>query len=563
MSFFDAQNPGIGGLDELTDSEVLLIQQLNSLGDPGADRILFWDESANSYAFLTAGSGLTITDTTITAAGGGTIDGSGTTDELVYWVDSDTIGALAVATYPSKAEIAHVKGVTSAIQTQLTARALTATTITIAGTANQITSSAGAQDLSANRTWTLSLPADVLIPTVLTVPNTGLHLLDTNASHDLIIKPGSNITADRTFTITTGDTDMIVDFTAVTDEYVLAYDSGTNTWRGVVASGSGANTALSNLAAVAINTHLLPDTDGAYNLGYDGVGADFRWSNLYLKLGGVVRFGDSESQLESTSATNGLILYADPAGAKADTKILLAVDGAGTMQVTSSATSPYASDGNALGTSSLMWSDIFLAAGAVVNFNNGNVTITHSAGLLTFSSDVTASAGTVTLGTIAGAIDAGGATSFEVPNGAGGTTVNAAGEVCVDTTSDTLNFYDGTLEAVLNPVQSKSITIENPTAAEDISMFYSDDAITITKMVFVITGSTSATTTIRHHTDRSNAGNEVVTGGTTANSTTTGNVVTSFNDATVPADSFVWLETTALSGTPTSLSVTIFYRQDA
>lgn len=39
-----------------------------------------------------------------------------------------------------------------------------ATTITIAGTASQITSSAGAQDLSANRTWTLSLPNHVIFP---------------------------------------------------------------------------------------------------------------------------------------------------------------------------------------------------------------------------------------------------------------------------------------------------------------------------------------------------------------------------------------------------------------
>lgn len=37
-------------------------------------------------------------------------------------------------------------------------------TLTVAGTANQITSSAGAQDLSANRTWTLSLPDDVILP---------------------------------------------------------------------------------------------------------------------------------------------------------------------------------------------------------------------------------------------------------------------------------------------------------------------------------------------------------------------------------------------------------------
>lgn len=38
-----------------------------------------------------------------------------------------------------------------------------------------------------------------------TFPNTGLHLLDSNASHDLILKPGSDLTADRELTITTGD----------------------------------------------------------------------------------------------------------------------------------------------------------------------------------------------------------------------------------------------------------------------------------------------------------------------------------------------------------------------
>ncbi len=36
--------------------------------------------------------------------------------------------------------------------------------LTVAGTANQITSSAGAQDLSADRTWTLSLPNHVIFP---------------------------------------------------------------------------------------------------------------------------------------------------------------------------------------------------------------------------------------------------------------------------------------------------------------------------------------------------------------------------------------------------------------
>jgi len=43
---------------------------------------------------------------------------------------------------------------------------------------------------------------------ILTLQNTGLHLLDTDASHDLIVKPGSNLTADRTLTVTTSDADL-------------------------------------------------------------------------------------------------------------------------------------------------------------------------------------------------------------------------------------------------------------------------------------------------------------------------------------------------------------------
>lgn len=44
----------------------------------------------------------------------------------------------------------------------------------------------------------------------ITVANTGLHILDTNATHDLIIAPGSNLTADRTLTLTTGDANRAV-----------------------------------------------------------------------------------------------------------------------------------------------------------------------------------------------------------------------------------------------------------------------------------------------------------------------------------------------------------------
>jgi hypothetical protein len=42
-----------------------------SLTDPGADRILFWDDSGNAVTWLTIGSNLSITGTTLNATGGG------------------------------------------------------------------------------------------------------------------------------------------------------------------------------------------------------------------------------------------------------------------------------------------------------------------------------------------------------------------------------------------------------------------------------------------------------------------------------------------------------------
>lgn len=66
--------------------------------------------------------------------------------------------------------------------------------------------------------------------------------------------------------------------------------------------------------------------------------------------------------------------------------------------------SPAASDGAALGSATLQWSDLFLATGGVINWGNGNVTLTHSTGLLTLSSPLSlgtsnaATVGTVELG---------------------------------------------------------------------------------------------------------------------------------------------------------------------
>jgi len=56
----------------------------------------------------------------------------------------------------------------------------------------------------------------------------------------------------------------------------------------------------------------------------------------------------------------------------------------GAVKVTGALT-PVTNNTPALGSSSLMWADLFLGNGAVVNFNNGDVTITHSTNTLTFA----------------------------------------------------------------------------------------------------------------------------------------------------------------------------------
>lgn len=62
----------------------------------------------------------------------------------------------------------------------------------------------------------------------------------------------------------------------------------------------------------------------------------------------------------------------------------LEVLSSGTFKTAANVT-PTTSDGAALGTTALKWSDLFLASGAVINFDSGDVTITHSSNLLTIA----------------------------------------------------------------------------------------------------------------------------------------------------------------------------------
>lgn len=246
------------------------------------------------------------------------------------------------------------------------------------------------------------------------------------------------------------------------------------------------------------------------------------------------------------------------------------------------------------------------ATGGVTSFNVGNA-YASTTGFL----NIGTSKGTLTLGTgdllvgrnatttgdleiVGGDVNAsGGALNFwgiitaklgaiinaflQIPNGAGGTTVDAAGEITIDTTSRTFNFHDGTAEVVLNPEVCASANIVSATTTDEllrIGKFF-PSAVTISKVTLSYTcdysagGCASGTTfNFKHATDISSDGttNNLFTSTQTMTnnaSTTPESFTTGFGDATVPANSHLWINPITASTTQmTNLHASICYRQD-
>jgi hypothetical protein len=117
---------------------------------------------------------------------------------------------------------------------------------------------------------------------------------------------------------------------------------------------------------------------------------------------------------------------------------------------------PDTSDGAAIGTTALQFSDLFLALGAVINFDNGASTLTHSVGNLAIGGSVATSL------TVSGSIGATGTrvtkgwfTDLEVTNAiAGSITGNAATVSVLDTTDATC--FVGLFESATGSLAAKT-----------------------------------------------------------------------------------------------------------
>ena len=131
------------------------------------------------------------------------------------------------------------------------------------------------------------------------------------------------------------------------------------------------------------------------------------------------------------------------------------------MVLAENSLSPGTSDGTALGTTSLMWSDLFVASGGVLNFNNGDVTVTHS------SNTLTVAGGTLAAAAITGTtIDA--STDFTI----GTTVITDDSIVMTPSSSDTVTIA-GATNGVLNIT-----TVDNAAAAANLN-FIVDGAVDV------------------------------------------------------------------------------------
>jgi len=103
----------------------------------------------------------------------------------------------------------------------------------------------------------------------------------------------------------------------------------------------------------------------------------------------------------------------------------------------------------------------------------------------------------------------------------------------------------------------KSLTIAYPVAGDNLTLFYTQSSTTLLQVAAIIRGTTSPSVTysLKYAADRSSMGT-LATASTIVNSTTTA-IISTLQNMPIPANTFLWIEVSSITGNPTELNITV------
>ena len=135
-------------------------------------------------------------------------------------------------------------------------------------------------------------------------------------------------------------------------------------------------------------------------------------------------------------------------------------------------------------------------------------------------------------------------------------TVNAAGEVAIDTTTDQIRWY-GTAQQQLSPKLTFSVVVPSVADTDDMLIMKAPYGMTITSLDCIVSAATSATINIQEC-DSAGA-NCVDTATSDLACDADGANTTTLNNATVDSGDWLKLDVASISGTTGTLTVTVTY----
>lgn len=292
-----------------TNQRIVGIQVSAEVLTPGAGQdnyAIVWDQANAQWALSASSGGGTLvgpassTDNAIARWDG--TGGDAVQDSGIIIDDSDNITGVASITVALSGlhlldtNASHDLIVT--VGSDLTAdRALTITT----GDAARSITLSGDTTLDDWFDQSVKTTADVLFASATLSNAGGLHILDSDSSHDLIITTASNLAADRTLTVNTGDASRTISINASGTLYITG---GTDV--ALADGGTGASLSDPNYDAMFV----WDDTAGLSRLAQIGTGLTYdTYTNILSTTGNahVIEYsGTPLTQRANLNFTNGL-----------------------------------------------------------------------------------------------------------------------------------------------------------------------------------------------------------------------------------------------------------------